>query len=725
MKTIHLIFNAHLDPVWLWPWQAGLDEALATCRSACDRLDAHPDLYFSRNEAWVYEQVEKLDPALFERIHRHVKAGRWEIVGGWWIQPDCNLPSEVGFQRQIELGRRYFTEKFGLFPRVGYNVDSFGHSAALPGLMRAAGQDRYVFTRPQEHEKALPARVFRWRGFENGPEVTAFRIAMSYGISWQSLDAVGRCLTELPEGIEDTMCFVGVGDHGGGPTEEMIAWLSENRDAIPGARMVFSTVQKFFDAIEPQRDRLPLVTGELQMHAIGCYSVHRQSKVLVRKGEHLLRRAEIALEKDPRPDADAARSLADGWKQVCLHQFHDTMGGTAVPSAYEQVHAQLGEALSVADRILHMSLRRQVLQLPDDPMQRLVFFNASDRPFDGTVEAEPWLQWGVWQPHFRLLDEQGQHIAHQIIQSECLANGLTRLLFRLKLGAGETRIVRLDPRKRNGGSFSAGPCVQVTGHRLSSPAGAALDLSSLGMTFTACAPTAARTMGDLRLPLPSLHLLEDRSDTWSHGLDRFAEGPAVSATWNQPVVVDRGPLMASVIQTGAIGDSRLTAEWRLWVDEPFVDLLLRVHWMARDRILKLVLPLAQPTLRRWDGISVGQIERAVDGRELPLLDHTRVELEGGAQLGVVCPDVYAMDALPHRLRFTLLRSPAMAHHDPNPGTWPRRTIADQGMHDFRFRFTAGQSASDEELEQAAIQMQRPPAMAETTRGMPTFPIRIP
>jgi alpha-mannosidase len=153
--SVHVIFNAHLDPVWVWPWQSGLDAALATCRSACDRLDANPDVVFSRGEAWVYQQIEDLDPALFARIRRHVEAGRWEIVGGWWIQPDCNLPNGFAFERQIALGLDYFREKFGTAPRIAYNVDSFGHSAALPGLMRAAGQDRYVMMRPQHHEMNL------------------------------------------------------------------------------------------------------------------------------------------------------------------------------------------------------------------------------------------------------------------------------------------------------------------------------------------------------------------------------------------------------------------------------------------------------------------------------------------------------------------------------------------------------------------------------------------
>ena len=86
----------------------------ATCRSACDRLDAHPDLVFTRGDAWSYEQIEKVDPGLFERIRKHIEAGRWAIVGGWWIQPDCNLPSDFALREQIQIGKEYLTQRFGI-----------------------------------------------------------------------------------------------------------------------------------------------------------------------------------------------------------------------------------------------------------------------------------------------------------------------------------------------------------------------------------------------------------------------------------------------------------------------------------------------------------------------------------------------------------------------------------------------------------------------------------
>jgi len=692
---VHLILNAHIDPVWLWPWQAGLDEALATCRSACDRLDQHPDVVFSRGEAWIYQQVERLDPALFARIRKHVEAGRWEIVGGWWIQPDCNLPSGFGFERQIELGKRYFIDTFGTFPRIAYNVDSFGHAATLPGYMRAFGQDSYIMMRPREHEMKLLARLFRWRGYEGGPEVTVFRIAAGYMHRNGPInpDHFRAALTELPAGIEHTMCFVGVGDHGGGPTEEQIASCREQVNSIPGCELVFSSPARFFKAISANLDSLPLVTGELQMHAMGCYTVHRPIKLGVRRAEHLLRQAEIM--NPPGVNLDEA------WKHVCFNHFHDTLGGTCLPSAYPQVEAQLSAALATADEAIHFELRRRLVALPDALLQRVILHNASDDAFEGYAEIEPWLEWHAWQPEWRLIDEDGSAIPFQNVQPEALLNNVSRLLFKTSVPAGQQRIVRIE---KNG---YAAPAAQVS----------AGDDAILTQEGIVCGPDSLDFPDAPSLPLPQLVLIADTSDTWGHGIDRFTGDCMATAQWEKPQVIDHGPLMASMTRSGRIGESRLHSEWRVYAGEQFVELRLDVHWLEKHRVLKMTLPFPAAFQTRIDGIPGGSLQRANDGRELPLRDWMLLS-SGNAQLGIVCPEVYGADATPERVRFTLLRSPIMAHHDPHPGTAARSVISDQGTHTFRFRFFRGNAVDREILEHHGLMLQRPLVTAELTRGMP-------
>ena len=152
-KKLYMIGNAHLDPVWLWQWQEGFQEVKATFRSALDRMKEYPEFIFSSSSAAYYEWVEQNDPKMFAEIKQRVNEGRWQIVGGWWVQPDCNIPSGESFARQGLYGQRYFKEKLGVTATVGYCVDSFGHNGMLPQILSKSGMNAYVFLRPSPHER--------------------------------------------------------------------------------------------------------------------------------------------------------------------------------------------------------------------------------------------------------------------------------------------------------------------------------------------------------------------------------------------------------------------------------------------------------------------------------------------------------------------------------------------------------------------------------------------
>jgi len=714
MITVHIVFNAHLDPVWLWPWPSGLDALLGTCRSACDRLDNHEDLHFCKGEAWGYERIEQIAPPLFERIRAHVQAGRWHIVGGWWIQPDCNGPTGVGFERQIQAGKEYFLDRFGQFPRTAWNVDTFGHTATLPTIMHAAGQDRYVMMRPQEHEMALPARVFRWREREGGPEIVTFRIARAYTCREITMGHVQAALTELPPGIDHTMCFAGLGDHGGGPTERQIAWCRDHAEKIPGCRLVFSSPDRFFDAIWDRRDTLPIVTGELQQHAVGCYTVHRPVKVAVRQAEHALFCAERAHAADPRPEPDTAARLADAWKRVCFAHFHDTYGGTCIPSAYGQIHAQIGESLTVADDILQHALRRRMEAFPDDPQPRIVLCNASDTAYDGYAVHEAWSTHAPYPEQHRLIDERGETVPHQLLHGESLVLHeqiwLLPLLLRIHVEPGELRVLRIV-RADASASDGSPAAVRVLGaaDELANDASVALRLKDSG---------ELQLSADMMLPLPQLDLVDDPSDTWSHDVDRYGAESIASAEWEKPEALDQGPLMGALEVRGQIGQSTLVAEYRVYAGEPFAELLLRVAWAEQHKALKLTVSPPGPLTGHVVGIPGGELRRLPDERELPAHDRTLVELADGRRLGLVFPDAYALDARADRLRITLLRSPLMAHHDPYRARGPRGIHADQGVHEFRFRFLAGPDITGRDLDRQALMFHRPLLGADLTRGMP-------
>jgi len=161
-KKIHLICNAHLDPVWKWEWEEGLTEALSTFETAADLLDESPDLIFNHNESVLYQWVQEYRPDLFERIRGHVAAGRWQIAGGWYLQPDCNMPDGESFVRQILIGRDFFRRNFNVEPPVAYNFDAFGHHGNLPQILKKSGYRAYIHFRPDKKELELPADLYRW-----------------------------------------------------------------------------------------------------------------------------------------------------------------------------------------------------------------------------------------------------------------------------------------------------------------------------------------------------------------------------------------------------------------------------------------------------------------------------------------------------------------------------------------------------------------------------------
>src|ERR1700684_2403980 len=252
-----VIPNAHIDPVWIWDWREGMREVLATFGAAADRLDANGDLSFAASSAAYYQWVQESDPVLFGRIRQHVAAGRWQLVGGEWVEPDCNLPGGESVCRQLLYGQRYFHQASGSTATVAYNIDSFGHAGSLPQLFVKAGLDAYIMMRPQEHEKPLPAALFDWEGVD-GTRLTTYRIHGAYqtGLPSQDVPSVaaeqellGARAAELLARAGDAdvpmMFFVGVGDHGGAPTSVAIAKVEALRKETAGA-IAFGAVDGFF-----------------------------------------------------------------------------------------------------------------------------------------------------------------------------------------------------------------------------------------------------------------------------------------------------------------------------------------------------------------------------------------------------------------------------------------------------------------------------------------------
>ncbi len=674
--TVHMIGNAHLDPVWLWGRAEGSDAALATARSACDRLDEYPAFVFTCSASWFHRQAERLDPRLFERIAAHVAAGRWRLVGGMVIQPDCNLPSAASVRKQLATGQAYYSRRFGLVTRVGYNVDSFGHDAYLPDLLAEAGLESYCFMRPGPGERELPARLFRWHG-AGGAEVLAFRIAGAYCTPADELgDHVAASLADIPAGVEHTMCFFGVGDHGGGPTKRQIEWIRDHADAIDGATLRFSHPQAFFDAVAGERDRLPVVEGEIQHHAIGCYSVERRIKVGMRCAEAQLATAERCLELfgDAADETHRAR-LDAAWESLLFHEFHDILGGTSRFDASGRAAGELAAAAGQA-RDVSVELTRRATRADARPGEhRIVVVNASAEPFDGPIEHEPWqLPWPDLDGR-RLIDEAGQALPFQEVAPSCMIH-VRRMLLRLAVSPGERRMLRLVEGE-NPAPQPPGPSAGRGG----SVRGGGIDARFVGEAVDVNGWT-------LRL---DVH--DDPTDTWTHCYDkpnRFDGERLGAMAWTGCEVVEPGPLRAAVRGAARFGDSRAWCRLAVCGGDAALHLRLRVVWAeARRRLALRITPPGGELICREDMVAGGPLARPLDGLEYPLAGALAARTADAA-LAVAAPLVFSASAGPAGVALTLLRSPYAAHHEPSPASdRPDHPVTDQGWHEFNLWFLPG------------------------------------
>jgi len=428
-RTLHMIGNGHIDPVWLWQWQEGFQEVLATFRSALDRMDEYPDFRFTASSAAFYSWVERIDPGMLTEIKRRVAEGRWELAGGWWIEPDCNVPCGESFVRQALYGQGYFRKTFGVTSRVGYAIDSFGHNVQLPQILKKSGMVAYVFMRPGPHEKDLPGRLFWWESIDDA-RVLAYQIPHSYCVWGERLAPhIGQCAEELGHPINEMMCFYGVGNHGGGPTIENIKCIGRLAGDPDLPRLAFSTPARFFESVSSDGWELPVVRDELQHHASGCYAAHSGIKRWNRLAENALLSAEkwstVASRTTGLPYPRQA--LTKAWQDVLFNQFHDILAGTSIEVAYQDAQRLHGEAMTIADRALNdatQSLAWHTAIPHEEGVKPIIAFNPNAWPGRAPVELEVQSISG----DVSLTDDAGRPVPCQIIRSHATAHGHSRII---------------------------------------------------------------------------------------------------------------------------------------------------------------------------------------------------------------------------------------------------------------------------------------------------------
>lgn len=354
MKKFHLISNAHLDPVWQWEWEEGAAAAVSTFRCAASFCREFDGYIFCHNESLLYRWVEEYEPSLFAEIQELVRLGKWHIMGGWHVQPDCNLPSGEAFARQIAEGRRYFKEKFGKVPTTAINFDPFGHTRGLVQIMAKSGYDSYLFCRPDPAHCSLPAETFTWVGYD-GSTVMGQRSAEGYGTGLgHAVDAIRGAEGRDTRGLPNFRLW-GVGDHGGGPSRKDIAAINEYIGECRGRgiEVVHSTPEAYFADVKASGIELPRHEGDINLWAPGCYTSQVLIKQKYRQTENMLFSTEkmyahlVSLGRLPYPEAEMGEVLYD----LLTVQFHDILPGSSIRPAEEMAVRMLDHALDILSRL--------------------------------------------------------------------------------------------------------------------------------------------------------------------------------------------------------------------------------------------------------------------------------------------------------------------------------------------------------------------------------------
>ncbi len=730
---VHLVCQAHIDPVWMWPWQEGAREAISTFHTAANLVDEYPGFIFNHNESLVYQWVEENDARLFARIKKLVKAGRWQITGGWFLQPDCNLPGGETIVRLVLEGRRYFKQKFNAEPTVAYNFDSFGHLASFPQILKQAGFGMYIHCRPPQYLLNLPAPLYQWQGHD-GTRMLAIRP----DTGWYCTGPEGVPGTQTPHqqalnGIAqarasglDQLVMWGLGDHGGGPTREDLNTLGELIAATHDVDVRHSTHEAFLARISKQVKvrELPVHADELQRAFAGCYTSVAPVKRAMRRAEALLDSAErwaaIAWWRTglPYPAAELARA----WNEAMFNTFHDTLAGSFIETAHAGVMDGFGFANHTASTVIFKSQNALLPStLPQLGSVPFYVFNAHPVPMRMPVSRHIMFDYRPLPdiPDFGLFDEQGNAVPCQVgggtyqqssnswqphIHFMAEVPPLSVRRYEVRVGAKPARsanpltvsdtaegIVVENTRLRaafshehaalvslvdlaSGREMLSGP-VQVCAMRDTGDAWggeANTDFNTLIAAFAALTPeqVGAQWAGE---------------DTATGSALRVLPSDAHPALKGQ-----RGNVSCTVEALSCWRNSLASVQVTLYADAPHVDVAVRLHLGDRRKMIKLQIPfdLPQPTVRCE--VPYGIATRAADGSEHSGNRWVTIA-SGAAAAGVANNGQYGFAVKPEgTLGLSLARSAVHTRWgDQTIEPYERHTFIDQGQIDTAFRIVVG------------------------------------
>src|SRR3984957_11928345 len=174
--TLHLTGNSHIDAAWLWPWTETVDVVKRTFGTALQLMYEYPRYTYTQSAAAYNDWMADKYPEMNTEIKQRIQEGRWEIVGGMWVEPDLNMPDGESLVRQLLVGKRWYKQAYGVDVRIGWNPDSFGYTWQLPQIYKKSGVDYFVTQKMTWNDtNKLPFKLFWWESPDGSKLLTYFR----------------------------------------------------------------------------------------------------------------------------------------------------------------------------------------------------------------------------------------------------------------------------------------------------------------------------------------------------------------------------------------------------------------------------------------------------------------------------------------------------------------------------------------------------------------------
>ena len=694
-RRIQMLGHAHLDLAWLWTVSETWEVAQRTFESVLRLQQEFPDLTFCHSTPALYAWIEQHRPDLFAAIQQQIAANRWEVVGGMWVEPDVNLISGESLVRQVLYAQRYVLEKFGQLTTVAWLPDSFGFCWQLPQILKQGGIEYFVTQKLHWNDTTkFPYGVFWWRSPDgtkifslmSPPNTTGVMdtnaIAMaSYVVDW-----------ETQTNLKDAFWLPGVGDHGGGPTRDMLHVAKRWQQSPLFPRLEFTTAERYLlgvrhgesvgkTEVEKQDTKdIPVWNDELylEFHR-GCYTTHADQKRWNRRCEGLLYQAELfaSLATLTAGVTYPKVQLEEAWKKVLFNQFHDILPGTSIPEVFAEANLAWQEVEQVGLEILEESLKviasQIALPLPPQPdAQPIIVFNSLNWQRSEFVAVSlPPSDESSWQVY----DLVGQRLPSQRGEE-------STLLFLAKdIPSVGYRVFWLCRCRDELGKDKE--CVAST-----SEENWVLENEYLRVVVDP-------NTGDLSRVFDKIHQREVLSgagnqlqafqdkgqywDAWNIDPD-YTQHPLPPTQLKSIQWLERGIVRSRLRVIRQLGESEFCQDYSLSDGSPILKIATTVDWQERHVLVKAAFPLNLEANYGTYEIACGAIQRPTRPQtpaeqakwEVPALRWADLSDETyGVSLLNDCK--YGYDAQPSQLGLTLLRSP----------TWPDPD-ADRGIHQFTY-----------------------------------------